>query len=181
MLLPFQHQGQVLENTGRKLQYAQGKVIPTLGRRDVAVRLKDLRGRDICLKERVTISTGISQPIFCYGKLMEAGWSLDAQQQVMYHPQHDIQIPVDMQHRSLTLTGHIRMIQEEPHVVRMMKAHWDESLQNLQHGWQRTPTGLPVGYHISNTYVSPLEYDASYGEFHRTTQMQFDDGHLGAH
>ena len=53
-----------------------------------------------------------------HGKLMEAGWSLDAQQQVMYHPQYDVQIPVDMQHRSLALKGHIRMIQEEPHVVR---------------------------------------------------------------
>ena len=37
----------------------------------------NLRGRDICLKELVTISTGILQPSLCYGKLMEAGWSLD--------------------------------------------------------------------------------------------------------
>ena len=107
---------------------------------------------------------------------MEAGWSLDAQQQVMYHPQHDIQIPVDMQHRSLTLTGHIRMIQEEPHVVRMMKAHWDESLQNLQQGWQRKPTGLLVGYHINNTDVNPLGY-VSDGEFRGTSLIQFDHGH----
>ena len=100
-----------------------------------------------------------------------------AQQQVMYHPQHDIQIPLDMQHRSLTLKGHIRMTVEEPHVVRMTKTHLDESLQNLQHGWQRTPTGLPVGYHISNTDVNPLDYHASYGEFRGTSLIQFDHGH----
>ena len=118
----------VKENAGRRLRDAQGRVIPTLRRRDVEVHLKDLRGRDVCLKERVTISTGISQPILCYGKLMESGWSLDAQQQVMYHPEYDTKIPVNMQHRSLAVKGHIRMIQEEPHMVRMMKAHLNESL-----------------------------------------------------
>ena len=71
------------------------------------------------------------------------------------------------------------MTVEEPYVARMTKIHLDESLQNLQHGWQRTPTGLPVGYHISNTDVNPLEYDVSYEEFRRTTLIQFDDGHWG--
>ena len=30
---------------------------------------------------------------------------------------------------------------------------------------------------VSNTYVNPLEYDASYGDYHRTELIQFDDGH----
>eukprot|EP00435_Cladocopium_sp_Y103_P048802 s823_g14.t1 len=34
-----------------------------------------------------------------------------------------------------------------------------------------------VGYHISDTFINPMEYDASYGGFHRTTLIQFDDGH----
>ena len=61
----------VKENIGRRLQDAEGRVIATLGGRDVEVHLKNLRGRDVCLKERVTISTGISQPILCYGPLWE--------------------------------------------------------------------------------------------------------------
>lgn len=102
------------------------------------------------------------------------------QQPVMYHPQHDIEIPMDMQHRSLTLKGYIRMTVEEPYMVRMTKIYLAESFQNLQHGWQRTPIGLPVGYHISNTDVNPLEYDVFFGEFRRTTLIQFDDGHWGS-
>ena len=106
----------VKENGGRKLQDAEGRVIPTLGRRDVEVHLKNVRGRDVCLKEKVTISTGIFQPILCCGKLMAWGWNMDAQQQVMYHREYDSRIPVDMQRRSLTVKGHIKMIQEELHL-----------------------------------------------------------------
>jgi hypothetical protein len=57
----------------RRLQDAQGHVIPTGGKREVEIFLRDAGGKQICLKERVTISDRVTQPILCCGKLMEQG------------------------------------------------------------------------------------------------------------
>ena len=99
----------------RRLQDAQGNVIPTLGKRDVEVFLNDVAGKKICLRERVTISDRVSQPILCYGKLMEQRWSIQADEQMLVHSSTNTRIPVDMQNRSLTVSGKIRLIQEKPH------------------------------------------------------------------
>lgn len=74
------------EGAGRNLRDAQGNVIPTLGKRDVEIYVRDMTGRDVCLRGRVTISDMVNQPILCYGKLMEQGWSLSAMEQTAERP-----------------------------------------------------------------------------------------------
>ena len=133
----------------RRLQDAQGNVIPTLGKREVEIFLSDVAGKQICLKERVTISDRVTQPILCYGKLMEQGWSIQADEQMLVHSTTNTRIPVDMQNRSLTVSGKIRLIQEKPHYVRMLKATLSSSVQDLPHGWHVNDLGVEVGYHIS--------------------------------
>ena len=59
------------ESTGRKLQDAQGKVIPTLGRRDVEVHLKSMWK----MFEDEAYARKSESP---YQLALEAGWSLDA-------------------------------------------------------------------------------------------------------
>lgn len=50
---------------GKKiLQDAQGNKIPTQGKREVEVTLKDRHGRRVVFRERVTISDAVSQPIY---------------------------------------------------------------------------------------------------------------------
>ena len=50
------------------LQDALGNSIPTLGRRDVEIVVKDGQGRNIRIKEPVTLNEAVSQPILCFVK-----------------------------------------------------------------------------------------------------------------
>ena len=54
-----------------RLQDAQGNSIPIEGMKDIEVHLMDQHGRSVILKESVALSSQISQPILCFGHLME--------------------------------------------------------------------------------------------------------------
>ena len=138
--------------------------------------MRDAGGKQICLKERVTISDRVTQPILCYGKLMEQGWSTQASEQMLVHSSTNTRIPVDMQNRSLTVSGQIRLIQEMPHQVSMLKATLGSSLQDLPHGWHVNELGFEVGYHISNKYIDPMSYNPNYVDVFRTTLIQNAEG-----
>ena len=58
------------------LRDAQGNSIPLHGMRDIELHLMDMQGRSVVLQETVALSDQISQPILCFGKLMEAGWNV---------------------------------------------------------------------------------------------------------
>lgn len=108
---------------------------------------------------------------------MEQGWSLNAMEQTMDHPPTSTKIPVDMQNRSLVISGCIRMVQEEPQYVRALRATLLGPLRGLQHGWHLIGTGFETGFHISDGYINPLEYNPNYGNMCRTTLVQCRDGH----
>lgn len=59
---------------------AQGSDIPIESVKDMEVRLKDITGRTVCLRERVALSSRVTQPIISFGHLMEGGWSIDARE-----------------------------------------------------------------------------------------------------
>ena len=67
------------------LQDAQGNSIPVEGAKDVEVHLMDQHGRSVVLKESVCLSSQITQPIICFGHLMENGWGVDAREQALVH------------------------------------------------------------------------------------------------
>ena len=145
------------DDSRKILQDAQGNKIPTQGKREVEITLKDSLGRSVVFRERVTISDAVSQPILCFGKMMEQGWSIDGREQMMVH--HDaleeIKVPVEMQNRSVTVMGHIRVVQQTPHPIRMMTARLDDSLKNLNHGWTTSEKDMVIRYHISNQFLEP--------------------------
>ena len=60
--------------TSAKLHDAQGQVIPVQSMRDVEITLMDETGKLVLLRERVAVSPHVSQPILCYGRLLQAGW-----------------------------------------------------------------------------------------------------------
>ena len=64
----------------------------------------------------MTITDAVSQPTLCFGKMMEQGWTIDGKEQMMLH--HDaleeIKVPLEMQKRSVTVTGCIRVVQQTP-------------------------------------------------------------------
>ena len=81
---------------------AQGSEIPIESVRDMEVRLKDITGKTICLKERVALSSRVSQPIISFGHLLEGGWSIDGREQALTHSL-GAHIPVELQNRSLVV------------------------------------------------------------------------------
>ena len=170
------HGSRVREAEGKRLQDAQGNTIPTLGKRDIDIYFTDVSGRQVCLRERVTISNRVSQPILCFGKLLESGWSINSKSQTLIHEDSNSQIPIDMQNRSLVVQGHIRMVQEDPLEIRLMKATTDASLLGYEHGWHMNDKGHVIGFHISNKFIDPLDYNQQFYDMYRTTLCQDGDG-----
>ena len=76
----------------------KGNRIPTGGARSVEISLRDLDGREVLLKENVIFSSKVNQPILCYGRLMEHG---------------GLKVPLNLQNRSLTVQGRIRVMRDE--------------------------------------------------------------------
>ena len=101
-----------------KLHDAQGTEIPSDAVQDMEIRLKDVTGRTVTLRECVAVSSCVTQPILSFGHLLEAGWSIDGCQQVLTH-QMGANIPVDLQNKSLMVQGTIRVVHESHSAVEM--------------------------------------------------------------
>ena len=90
---------------GTRLCDAQGRPIPVEGTRLVEIRLPTSSGRSILLKERVAISSKVSQPILCFGHLLEQGFGIDGVEQALVHSGGAINIPLQLQNKSMTAMG----------------------------------------------------------------------------
>ena len=86
----------------------------------------------------------------------------------------EIKVPVEMQKRSVTVMGCIRVVQQTPHPIRMMTARLDDSLKNLNHGWTTSEKDMVIGYHISNQFLEPMQLHGK--NRMRTTLVQSADG-----
>ena len=62
-------------------------------------------------KENVIFSSKVSQPILCYGKLMEHGRWTNSREQMLENG--DFKLPLNLQNRCLTVQGRIRVIRDE--------------------------------------------------------------------
>ena len=67
-------EGELEFSTKTKVQDAQKNRILAGGAESVDISLRDLDGREALLKENVTFSSKVNQPLLCYGRLMEQGW-----------------------------------------------------------------------------------------------------------
>eukprot|EP00435_Cladocopium_sp_Y103_P058208 s2990_g20.t1 len=80
-----------------KLHDAQGKPIPVACTRSVEISLLDESGRLVTIRGQGAVSAGVSQPILCFVKLLEAGWGVDGTEQSLNHPLTGTKIPIELQ------------------------------------------------------------------------------------
>ena len=95
--------GERIRGGGPLLQDAQGTQIKTFGHRDVSITLQAEDDREVILKERVTFSDVVAQPILSFGHLLRAGWSIDAKEHCMYNG--SVRVPLTFQNNSLVVKG----------------------------------------------------------------------------
>ena len=135
------HCGRQCDGQQVALQDAQGRALPLLGQRSVAVVLEDKNGVEIEVRDNVVFSDEISQPILSFGRLMNAGWSMCAQTRSLRNGAYEI--PLDFQNSSLIVRGHVRTIGGQPQAIRALKADLTPGLQayvDNAFGWHRDGT-----------------------------------------
>ena len=99
-----------------RLQDAQGNSIPVDGMKDIEIHLMDQYGRSVVLKETVAVGSQITQPILCFGHLLENGWGVGGREQTLVHGS-GVSVPIEMQNKSMSIRGWIRFLREEPHAL----------------------------------------------------------------
>ena len=161
--------GEAISSQGTKLQDAQGKSIPIDSMRLVEIKIPTSSGQVV------------SQPILCFGHLLEQGFGIDGREQSLIHAAGGINIPLQMQNKSMAVLGHVRVLQaapavQGPQVVRMVKAEVEQSLINSPIGWSVNATGYIVGRHLSDSFQDPsLAFPGLQGP-QCTTIAKGDDG-----
>ena len=165
-----------------KLHDAQGAEIPVQSIQDMEIRLRDLSGRNVLLRERVAISDRVTQPIVCFGHLLESGWGIDGAQQTLVHHSADARVPLELQKKSMVVRGTIRVMSEwipadnSLHVRAIRADVFDEKLVSGTVGWELDERGCGTGRHFANKYQDPsLVRPDMPGRFCRTTLVQGDD------
>ena len=152
--------GHAIDPKGTKLCDAQGKQIPIESMRLVEIKLPTSSGKVVTLKERVAISSKVSQPILCFGHLLEQGFGIDGVEQALIHTGGRVNIPLQMQNKSMTVLGHVRVLQSAVEhdglqVVRTVRAEVMDELSNIPFGWSVNTSGYIVGKHLSDSFQDP--------------------------
>ena len=108
------------------------------------------------------MSPQVSQPIPCFGKLLQNGWGVRGAEQALYHQPTNTKIPIDLQNQSLTIPGWIRAIgslhddNEAPvSSIRAIKADVFGGRDKGPIGWHLEPDGTGVGRHYSDHFMDP--------------------------
>ena len=134
-----------------RLQDAQGSEIPVEAVKDMEVRLKDITGKTICLRERVAVSSRVHQPILSFGRLMENGWTIDGRAQALTHSL-GAHIPVELQNKSLVVQGTVRVMRElagtsDTLHIRAIQADVMNHVLVGEVGWKLDEFGRGIGRH----------------------------------
>ena len=107
---------------------------------------------------------------------MEGGWNVNGVQQTLTFG--DITIPIEMQNRSMTVRGWIRMVKHEPTItgsldIRAVRTDVLSSLTDLRVGWHLSPEGIGSGKHYANCFRDrTLACPTMSGRKFRTTLIQ---------
>ena len=167
-----------------RLHDAQGKVIPVQSMRDVEITLMDETGKMVLLRERVAISPHVNQPILCFGRLLQAGWSMNSKEQVLTHDA-GVKIPIELQNMSVTVKGWVRVIsadpssdmEQPPNMVRAVRADVTPLLRLGPAGWNLDSSNCGVGRHYSNCFQDPTLFRPQMsGDMCRTTLLRDKGG-----
>ena len=127
--------------------------------------MMDMHGHAVVLKETVALGDRISQPIPCFGKLLEGGWSINGVEQTMTH-RSGVAIPFEMQNRSMTIRGWVRMVKSQPEIlgqvnIRAVRADVMDYLADIRVGWSLNADSVGTGkhYHVSAYPVLPSAFE----------------------
>ena len=176
----FAEAGEPSNTTSIKLHDAQGKQIPVACTRTVEISLMDENGRLVTFREQGAVSSGVTQPILCFGKLLECGWGVDGTEQALSHPATGTKVPIELQNKSMMVRGWIRMVgaavpslDEPASCVRAVKASVLPTVEHGAIGWQLDQFGLGIGRHYSDHFQDPSLMDPSItGARFRTTLVK---------
>jgi len=70
--------------------------------------------RFVILKERVAISSKVTQPVLCFGHFLEHGFGIDGVEQALTHSNGSISIRLQMHNKNTGVLGHVRVLQALP-------------------------------------------------------------------
>ena len=159
--------GTELDEGAPRLQDAQGTPIEIRAYKQVCFIFRTEDDKEVQIFDKAHFSDEINQPIISYGKLMEAGWNIEAGQ--LNGGQHSmtfglgqnvVRIPLQLQNKSLVATGHLRAVVEEtsePMMVRVLEAKLLDGLQmkaRYQVGWKQDEDKW-IGVHLARKLQTP--------------------------
>lgn len=140
------------------------------------IRLTDITGRIIVLKERVAVSDRVHQPILCFGRLLENGEPMEHSKPLSVIQVH---IPIELQKKSMVVQGVIRALRLEPSDVLNVSAVQAEVMDDVLNGsvgWQLDSNGCGIGRHSASNFQDPtLMRPDLHGRLYRTTLAQGND------
>ena len=147
-------QGRKARGMSPYLQDAQGRAIRTYGHRDIDIELKAEDDRLVVLKERVTFSDVVSQPILSFGHLLRSGWSISGEERCLVNG--EVKVPIDLQNQSLVVQGQSRNVALAS-FVRALEVTLGEGLKKIemeQLGWKRHGERW-IGVHRGQRFQNP--------------------------
>eukprot|EP00435_Cladocopium_sp_Y103_P006168 s5691_g2.t1 len=146
-----------------KLHDAQGREIPVVCMRDLEISLLDQNGHLVTIREHGAVSPLVTQPILCFGKLLQNGWGVCGTEQSLYHPPTETRIPIELQNQSMIIQGWIRAIgstdddaAQAASNIRAIKADVFGGMDRGEIGWHLEADGTGVGRHYSDHFMDPL-------------------------
>ena len=167
--------GHKVHNAIGKLHDAQGREIPVESVQNMEIRLRDITGKAVLIRERVAVSSMVNQPILCFGHLLENGWCVDGQQQALTQT-------IELQNKSMVVQGEIRMLREEfsssagDFHVRAIQADVMDCIVQGTVGWELDDLGRGIGRHFADRFQDPtLIRPGVSGPLFRTTLIEGDD------
>ena len=132
------------------------------------------------LRERVAVSDRVQQPILCLGKILQSGWGIQADEQVLTH-HTGLKIPIELQNQCVTVKGWIRVLTEVEQTgddacrygIHAVKAEVMDELRRGPLGWNLGQFDVGIGRHCANAFQDPMLVRPSMtGRKFRTTLLR---------
>ena len=109
-----------------------------------------MKSKEVILRESAIFSSKASQPILCYGRLLEHGWGINGREQLLENG--DLQVPLHLQNKSLVVHGRVRVIKDNDEDC--LEVQVPEALEQSA-GWKFNKHGMLVGSLLTSRFVDP--------------------------
>ena len=115
--------------------------------KDICFDLQTADGKTMTIRDTAHFSNAIDSPMISYGKFLRSGWGIvpDDTGNFLTHAR-GFKIPMNFRNNSLTIHGHVRVIQSTP-TVKVIHVDVPRSWKKLQSG--RWEFGDDLMIHVS--------------------------------